>query len=388
MPATWIFQGNPDEFDVDAYLQQSAFVYWLVKLGAHQQQVSIGDRVFFWRARGSSKMQPGIVASGLVRELPVSANMVERPEALSGNLWKSEIPSTGMMAGIELDDVRLSPEAGMLLLRVVRHDPILSRMTIVTRRTGTNFKVKPDEAAQLDRLWTDRFTHSNGESEVTVADLSDRSAVLRTIEIFDEMGREAFLERYGFGPAKWWYLLHNTGQYDSKAIAGVALAIQNNIDGRLNTFKGGEASVVRKLRSLGFEVLRTEITDTTTRLAEEVSATFPEGLRRTVVVNVAERSASARIACLATHGTSCAACGMNFESSYGSQFAGYMHVHHLHPISGAKQESQVNPQTDLVPICPNCHAVVHHGGEVRSVEEVQELFRQARLKQRELVSIT
>jgi hypothetical protein len=53
-----------------------------------------------------------------------------------------------------------------------------------------------------------------------LSDLTDRSAVLQAIAEYDQLGRESFLARYGFGPARSYFLLHNGKRYDSKAIAG------------------------------------------------------------------------------------------------------------------------------------------------------------------------
>jgi hypothetical protein len=47
-------------------------------------------------------------------------------------------------------------------------------------------------------------------------------AVLAAIAKFDKLGREEFLRRYGFGPAKRYLLIHRGAEYDSKAIAGAA----------------------------------------------------------------------------------------------------------------------------------------------------------------------
>lgn len=60
-----------------------------------------------------------------------------------------------------------------------------------------------------------------------IASLTDRGAVLNAIEEYERVGREAFLTRYGFGRAKWWYLLHERRQYDSKAVVGAAIGIGN-----------------------------------------------------------------------------------------------------------------------------------------------------------------
>ena len=57
-----------------------------------------------------------------------------------------------------------------------------------------------------------------------------------------------FVEHHHFGPAKWWYVVHGTKQYDSKAIVGVAIGIQTGHALTSNDFKGGESNAVRNSR--------------------------------------------------------------------------------------------------------------------------------------------
>ena len=71
------------------------------------------------------------------------------------------------------------------------------------------------------------------------------------------MGRSAFLERYGFGPSRTYFLRVGDRLYDSKAIVGAAHGHQNPELGPLHAdqFSGGIVTVAAKLRSLGFEVV-------------------------------------------------------------------------------------------------------------------------------------
>lgn len=86
--------------------------------------------------------------------------------------------------------------------------------------------------------------------------LTSRDAVLKAIREFDELGRERFLEKYGFGPARTWRLIHEGASYDSKAIYGAAFGYEHDDIGPLTSddFTAGEATVVRRLRELGFDV--------------------------------------------------------------------------------------------------------------------------------------
>jgi 5-methylcytosine-specific restriction protein A len=47
-------------------------------------------------------------------------------------------------------------------------------------------------------------------------------------------------------------------------------------------------------------------------------------------------------------------------------------------LSGIGVEYEVNPIEDLRPVCPNCHAAIHHGGRLRDIQEVQQLLESAR----------
>ncbi|GAA3120411.1 hypothetical protein GCM10010466_09190 [Planomonospora alba] len=86
--------------------------------------------------------------------------------------------------------------------------------------------------------------------------LSDlrREMVLDAIAEYDLLGRDAFLERYGYGPARDYFLLHQGRRYDSKAIAGVAHRGVGGRPLRADEFSGGNATVARALIRLGFEV--------------------------------------------------------------------------------------------------------------------------------------
>lgn len=98
------------------------------------------------------------------------------------------------------------------------------------------------------------------------------------------------------------------------------------------------------------------------RPAEELppGQTFPEGAAQKVLVNRYERNPAARAACIAHHGCRCVVCGFDFEAVYGELGKGFIHVHHVVPLGTIKEDYDVNPVTDMVPVCPNCHAMIHH----------------------------
>jgi hypothetical protein len=95
---------------------------------------------------------------------------------------------------------------------------------------------------------------------MSLADLTDREAVIAAIRECENLGREDFLRRYGFMAAKSYILVFEGKAYDSKAIAGVAHGTQHPQLGPLpaSAFSGGEKTVARRLRELGFTIERRE----------------------------------------------------------------------------------------------------------------------------------
>ncbi len=102
---------------------------------------------------------------------------------------------------------------------------------------------------------------------------------------------------------------------------------------------------------------------------------YREGSVRKILVNAYERDRAARLACIGHFGTACAACGLRFEDRYGPLGVGFIHVHHVVPVSSVGAEYQVNPIKDLRPVCPNCHAMLHRKQPALTIEELRTYLR-------------
>lgn len=87
-----------------------------------------------------------------------------------------------------------------------------------------------------------------------------------------------------------------------------------------------------------------------------------------------ERSRVNRAICLDKYGYTCQACGMNFEESYGSLGKDFIHVHHIIPVSGLGENYALDPLTELVPLCPNCHAMVHRVDPPMPIEQLKTII--------------
>ncbi len=90
-----------------------------------------------------------------------------------------------------------------------------------------------------------------------VSELTSRAAVLKAIEEFDRLGRDAFLTTYGYGRARNWFVQYRGNIYDSKAISGVAYGHQYPDKGPLPSrmFTGGRRTSGATLAKLDFEVV-------------------------------------------------------------------------------------------------------------------------------------
>ncbi len=152
----WILQGNPNRFDVDDYLSRYTYIYWSVS--TNRKDFAIGDKVFIWRAGEQS----GAVALGTVKELPVSRGNVIKPEALGDDLWvrRQDEPSE-IKVGIEIEEVKLTPEEGMLERKFLKTHPVFSRNRIITKAAGTVFRLSSEEEQVLSNLWKTGYSGDN-----------------------------------------------------------------------------------------------------------------------------------------------------------------------------------------------------------------------------------
>ena len=97
-----------------------------------------------------------------------------------------------------------------------------------------------------------------------------------------------------------------------------------------------------------------------------------EGAVVKVLANKYERNQKARKECVAKKGYKCSVCGLDFEETYGEQGKDFIHVHHVVPISSIGKEYKLNVDTDLVPVCPNCHYMLHRANPPYTVHQLKE----------------
>lgn len=124
-----------------------------------------------------------------------------------------------------------------------------------------------------------------------------------------------------------------------------------------------------KIIELGFQYENDEMVNVTPEGNEE-------GGRISVLVSIYERDANNRISCIEYHGCKCAICGFDFREVYGEIGKGYIQVHHIVPLNELKQVLKINPQTDLIPVCSNCHSMVHRRKPAFKIDEIKKAVQE------------
>ncbi len=101
-----------------------------------------------------------------------------------------------------------------------------------------------------------------------------------------------------------------------------------------------------------------------------------EGRRVLYYTTRYERSPRNRAEAIRIQGTKCKVCGFDFSEVYGEIGEGFIEVHHITPLSSKNEVVSIDPATDLVCLCSNCHRMIHKAPNgVYSVEELKSLIR-------------
>jgi len=163
--STYIFQANPDIFDIDGYLAASTGDFWFL-VTRYKSELAVGDTVYIWRSigkQGESELA-GIVAEAVViGPVEFRADDVE-----SVPYWKDAVNATEPQDRIPLRIVRLANKKEVLKREWLKDDSILSELSILKQAAGTNFLVTKDQAHRLSTLWTNTGRDWS-ESEVVAA---------------------------------------------------------------------------------------------------------------------------------------------------------------------------------------------------------------------------
>ena len=102
---------------------------------------------------------------------------------------------------------------------------------------------------------------------------------------------------------------------------------------------------------------------------------YAEGHVYQVTQNRYERNPVNRELCLSANGYSCQICGFDFERFYGVLGHKFIHVHHKEMVSSFGGEYYLDPVKDMIPVCPNCHAMLHRKNPPLMPEELVQIIK-------------
>lgn len=69
----------------------------------------------------------------------------------------------------------------------------------------------------------------------------------------------------------------------------------------------------------------------------------------------------------------CSACSFSFSQVYGKLGDDFIEAHHVKPISSLTPDTIIK-LSDLVPVCSNCHSMLHRHRPWLSIEELREII--------------
>ena len=107
------------------------------------------------------------------------------------------------------------------------------------------------------------------------------------------------------------------------------------------------------------------------------SKIFLEGNPQQKLYTYYERDPKARDICLKKKGYTCTVCEINMADKYGDVGNEFIHVHHINFLASIKKEHILDPELDLVPVCPNCHSMLHkeYKNNYLTIEELKKIVK-------------
>lgn len=182
---------------------------------------------------------------------------------------------------------------------------------------------------------------------------------------------------HSFGESTGYDVLYEHRRYPPKALVGLAAGKILGTPLGPKDFKAGlRSKCFRVLTTNGFTIITKAETSPFPDDVEEDEVHI-EGAVQKVAVNRYERNPEARQKCIKHYGASCQVCDFDFERVYGPIGEGFIHVHHMVPLSEVGAQYIVDPINDLRPVCPNCHAMLHKRKPPYTVQELRQIVNRS-----------
>ncbi len=143
---TWIFQGNPNKFNVDDYLLENEFIWWSIRQKHFAEDINVGDDVYIWRSDGDKRGSGGIVARTKVNSSP----QYYTGDKHANSYWYEGIQDEPYLAvKLKVIEVRITNPIRRLELEEHKE---LTDLKIMRLRQNTNYLVDKHHVVHLKKF--------------------------------------------------------------------------------------------------------------------------------------------------------------------------------------------------------------------------------------------
>jgi hypothetical protein len=182
----WIFQGNPNVFDIDNYISNHRYIWWSLRQEHFSETIEINDEVYLWRSDGGKRGTGGILAKAKVVGLPNETTDDDNAK----NYWHTD-DWEDLYLAVKLEVIEVRLEEGFINRLSLLEHPILKDLLILKLRQQTNYLISPEHANELQELWAS--SHNNMQKEKALIDMEH----LIDVEITETEKEQVIKSRIG-----------------------------------------------------------------------------------------------------------------------------------------------------------------------------------------------
>lgn len=406
---TWIFQGNPDNFKVDAYLadcfNKEKAISWSIRQEQYIDSIKINDIVYIWRSLGknSGKGSSGIIARTLVTE-----EAILRPDDTdSQKYWKNKDGAIEVVHRVRLKILETKISGGYILRERLIESPFLNDLGVLRIKNNTNYEVLDKHVDLINDIWVQQVkkindlpfpTPSSRVREYKKCPEELRSLIVYQNLFFGLTHRELDKEILDLDPkeSKGYQsmgVLHYLGlregyrnifrdysieeaveiiRLEQKENPEVSSLFQTIIDVLIK----GNTLVVESSNNNGIPT-----SSVNSASEDEDEREYPEGRIKYRLHRKRERNPKlikdAKRLFISKHGgLFCEACNFDFQKTYGDRGVDFIEGHHKKLISEMREGEKTKVE-DIAMLCSNCHRMIHRKPLI-NVEDLKEVLHEMR----------
>ncbi len=162
---------------------------WLMT--SSYKEIAAGDQVFIWRARGTKRPHESY---GIIAECIAEGPASERADDPNSMEFWTKDEGKAVVYRVWLKVIRLAERGLLLDQRQIASNPILASTGPLGYRAGTNYKLRPNESEELNRLWGKLVEETDTEK------IGQRFAA--QVSIFENLSLDRLMREYRRGLPK------------------------------------------------------------------------------------------------------------------------------------------------------------------------------------------